>query len=118
MILGKSQGCFILQAVVLTRTEPHRTTLEGHEASRPVRSLTSDLPGLSSRHPRGSRCSANEVFPATGLVDDANLPAIGRRITHGRARYNTSSADFSGCHMSWLGSIAGGGTKPSDANPC
>ena len=48
-------GAGIVPAVVLTRTEPHRTTLEGHEALRPVRSLPPDLPGLSSRHPRGSR---------------------------------------------------------------
>src|SRR5208337_2994565 len=31
---------------------------------------------------------------------------------------DTSSTDSSVCPMSWLGSIAGGETKPSDANPC
>ena len=50
-----SRRAGIVPAVVLTRTEPHRTTLEGHEALRPVRSLPPDFPGLSSRHPRGSR---------------------------------------------------------------
>ena len=67
---------------------PHRTALESREALRLLRPLPSDLPGLSSRHPRGSRRSAKEVLPATGLVEDANLPPIRRRLTHGRARYN------------------------------
>ena len=87
--IGDSVGhCALVPAVVLTRTEAHRTTLEGHEASRSLRPLPPDLPGHSSRHPRGSRRSANHVLPATGLVDHANSPAIRRRLTHGRARYN------------------------------
>ena len=69
-------GAGIVPAVVLTRTEPHRTTLEGHEALHLLRPLPPDIPGLSSRHPRGSRCSANQGLPATGLVDDANFPSF------------------------------------------
>src|SRR5208337_1420029 len=62
----------------------------------------------------GPRCHANQVVPATGLVDDAittarkkgivdqagkpdllpcrgnGFPAIRRRLTHGRVRYNSS----------------------------
>ena len=62
----------------------------------------------------GPRCHANQVVPATGLVDDAittarkkgivdqagkpdllpcrgnGFPAIRRRLTHGRVRYNAS----------------------------
>ena len=62
----------------------------------------------------GPRCRANQVVPATGLVDDAittarkkgivdqagkpdllpcrgnGFPAIRRRLTHGRVRYNSS----------------------------
>jgi hypothetical protein len=53
--------------------------LQGHEASRPLRSLPPDFPGLSSRHPGGSRRFVNRVLPATGLVDDAELPANQRR---------------------------------------
>ena len=34
------------------------------------------FPGLSSRHPRDSRRFLNQVLPATGLADDAQLPAI------------------------------------------
>src|SRR5208337_4243456 len=78
----------VVPAVVLSQPEPHRTTLEVHEASRPIRSLPPDFPGLSSRHPRGSRRFVNQVLPATGLVDDAEFPAIRRRLTHGRVRYN------------------------------
>src|SRR5271157_4931939 len=77
----------VVPAVVLSQPEPHRTTLEVHEASRPLRSLPPDFPGLSSRHPRGSRRFVNQVLPATGLVDDAEFPAIRRRLTHGRVRY-------------------------------
>src|SRR5208337_2666711 len=77
----------VVPAVVLSQPEPHRTTLEVHEASRPIRSLPPDFPGLSSRHPRGSRRFVNQVLPATGLVDDADFPAIRRRLTHGRVRY-------------------------------
>ena len=114
---GGSRRAGIVPAVVFTRIEPHRTTLKGHEAFRPTRSLPPDLPRLSSRHPRGSQRSANQVLPATGLVDDSEFPAIRRRLTHGRARYHTSSAGFSGWHISWLGLIAGRRTNPSDANP-
>src|SRR5208337_2989697 len=78
----------VVPAVVLSQLEPHRTTLEVHEASRPIRSLPPDFPGLSSRHPRGSRRFVNQVLPATGLVDDAQFPAIRRRLTHGRVRYS------------------------------
>ncbi len=53
--------------------------LQGHEASRPLRSLPPDFPGFSSRHPGGSRRFVNRVLPATGLVDDAELPANQRR---------------------------------------
>ena len=54
--------------------------LQGHEASRPLRSPPSAFPGLSSRHPRVSRRSANQVLPASGLVDDACFPVIRRRL--------------------------------------
>src|SRR5271157_2946010 len=81
----------VVPAVVLSQPEPHRTTLEVHEASRPIRSLPPDFPGLSSRHPRGSRRFVNQVLPATGLVDDAEFPAIRRRLTHGRVRYTSVS---------------------------
>ena len=60
---------------------------EFDEVLRPIRSLPPDFPGLSSRHPRGSRRFVNHVLPATGLVDDAEFPAIRRRLTHGRVRY-------------------------------
>jgi len=63
-----------------------RTTLEVHEASRPIRLLPPDFPGLSSRHPRVSRRFVNQVLPATGLVDDAEFAAIRWRLTHGRVR--------------------------------
>jgi len=87
---GLARHRAVVPAVVLSRTEPHRTTLEGHEAARPLRSPPPDLPGLSSRHPRGSRRSANQVLPATGFVDNANFPAIRRRLAHGCARYNAN----------------------------
>ena len=63
------------------------TTVEVHEASRPVRSLPPDLQRLSSRHPRGSRRLVNQVRRGTGLADDAQFPAIRGRLTHGRVRY-------------------------------
>ena len=67
----------------------------------------------------GPRCHANQVVPATGLVDDAittarqkgivdqagkpdllpcrgnGFPAIRRRLTHGRVRYNTDRQERS-----------------------
>src|SRR5271157_535210 len=52
---------------------------QGREASRPQRSLPPDIPELSSRHPRGSRRSANQVLPAAGLVEDAYFAVIRRR---------------------------------------
>ena len=54
---------------------------------RPSTVAPPDVPGLSSRHPRGSRRFVNQVLPATGLVDDAEFPAIRRRLTHGRVKY-------------------------------
>ena len=53
----------------------------------PLRSLPPDIRELSSRHPRVSRRYANQVLPASGLVDDAGFPAIRRRLTDTRARY-------------------------------
>src|SRR5208283_1406988 len=88
----------VVPAVVLSQPEPHRTTLEVHEASRPIRSLPPDFPGLSSRHPRGSRRFVNQVLPATGLVDDAEFPAIRRRLTHGRVRYSREVTDAMSQH--------------------
>src|SRR5208282_4929061 len=76
-----------------THDKCHRSTVrypegkEVHEASRPLRSLLPDFPGLSSRHPGSSRRYVNRVLAATGLVDDAELPAIRRRLTHGRVGY-------------------------------
>src|SRR5208337_3240306 len=37
---------------------------------------------------------------------------------HSPLGIETGSTDVSGWHMSWLGSMVGGRTKPSDANPC
>ena len=70
-------------AAVLTRTGSHRTTLKGHEALRPVRSLPPDLPGHSSRQRRGSRRAANHILqrPVSGMTrilqqfDDVSLTA-------------------------------------------
>src|SRR5208337_996589 len=38
--------------------------------------------------------------------------------SHSRIGAEMNSTGFAGCHMSWLGSIACGGTNPSDAIPC
>src|SRR5271157_1690902 len=46
--------------------------LQDPEASRPLRSLPPDNPGLSSRHPSGSRRNVNQALPATGLFDDTD----------------------------------------------
>ena len=70
------------------RAVPYRTTLESREALRLLRSLPPGLPGLSSRDPKGCRYSANQVLPATGLVDDAEFPSIRRRVTDASIRYN------------------------------
>jgi hypothetical protein len=85
----------VVLALVLAQPEPHRTTVEVHEASRPPWSLPPDVPGLSSRHPRGSRRIINQVLRSTGLVDDTKLSAIRRRVTHGRVRYNSFSMEIS-----------------------
>ena len=73
------------------RTHASCTSSNAFAKSRsvaPFAVLPPDLPGLSSRDPTGCRCSANQVLPATGLVDDAEFPAIRRRLTDARVRYN------------------------------
>ena len=74
----QSRRAGIVPANVLTRAVPHRTTLQSRAAMRLLRSLPPDLPGLSSRHPRGSRRFANQELPPTGLVDDSHFPTIRR----------------------------------------
>src|SRR5271157_1830442 len=86
----------VVPAVVLSQPEPHRTTLEGHEALRPIRSLPPDFPGLSILHPRGSRRYANQVVPATGLFDDTNFPA---RFNDGRFRVTTEAKAEGATHF-------------------
>ena len=91
--IGQSVGYHaVVPSLVLAQPEPHRTLVEVHQTSCPLRPLPSEVRRLSSRHPRNPRRHSDHVRRATGDADDAQLSAIRRCFTHGRVRYNYSSS--------------------------
>src|SRR5262249_21651241 len=89
---GESVGDHALvPALLLTEPEPDRTAVEIHQTPRPLRPLPSDLHRVSGRNPRDPGRPSDHPRRTTQDADDAQLPAIRRRFTHGRVRYIRAS---------------------------